>query len=41
MYSEISKTYIRHVLLFKLTDKLDSRRGENSVALSNLTMYYT
>ena len=41
MNSENSETYIRHVLILKLTDKLDLRRGEKSIALSNLFMYYT
>ena len=30
-----------HVLVLKLTDKLDLRRGQKSVALSNLSIYYT
>ena len=30
-----------YVLIFKLTDKLDLRRGEKSIALSNLSIYYT
>ena len=30
-----------HVLILKLTDKLDLRRGEKSIALSNLSIYYT
>ena len=29
------------VLVLKLTDKLDLRRGQKSVALSNLSIYYT
>ena len=41
MNSEISKTSEPHVLIFKLTDKLDWRRGEKIVALSNLSIYYT
>ena len=41
MNSENSKTSKPHVLIFKLTDKLDLRRGEKSIALSNLTIYYT
>ena len=28
-------------MIFKLSDKLDLRRGEKSVDLSNLTIYYT
>ena len=30
-----------HVLVLKLADKLDQRRSEKSVALSNLSIYYT
>ena len=30
-----------HVLVLKLTDKLDLRRVQKSVALSNLSTYYT
>ena len=30
-----------HVLILKLTDKLDLTRGEKSIALSNLSIYYT
>ena len=41
MNSENSKTSKPHVLIFKLTDKLDLRRGEKSIALSNLRIYYT
>ena len=36
-----SKTSKPHVLTLKLTDKLDLRRGEKSIALSNLRIYYT
>ena len=36
-----SKTSEYHVLVFKLTDKLDLRRGQKTVALSNLSIYYT
>ena len=36
--SNISKP---HVLILKLTDKLDLRRGEKIIVLSNLTIYYT
>ena len=36
-----SKTFEPHVLILKLTDKLDLRRGEKSIALSNLSIYYT
>ena len=41
MNSENSKISEYHVLLLKLTDKLDLRRGQNTVALSNLSIYYT
>ena len=41
MYSENSKTSKPHVLILKLTDKLDLRRGEKGIALSNLSIYYT
>ena len=30
-----------HVLVLKLADKLDLRRAQKSVALSNLSIYYT
>ena len=30
-----------HVLILKFTDKIDLRRGENKIALSNLSIYYT
>ena len=39
--SENSKTSEPYVLILKLTDKADLRRGEKSIALSNLTIYYT
>ena len=41
MNSENSKTSEYHVLVLKLTDKLDLRRGQKTVALSNLGIYYT
>ena len=41
MNSENSKTSEYHVLVLKLADKLDLRRGKKSVALSNLSIYYT
>ena len=41
MNSENSKTSEYDVLVLKLTDKLDLRRGQKTVALSNLSMYYT
>ena len=30
-----------HVLVLKLSDKLDLKRGQKSVALSDLNIYYT
>ena len=41
MGSENSRTSECHVLVLKLTDKLDLRRGQKTVALSNLSIYYT
>ena len=41
MNSENSRTSEYHVLVLKLDDKLDVRRGQKSVALSNLSIYYT
>ena len=41
MNSENSRTSEYHVLVLKLTDKLDLRRGQKSVALSNFSIYYT
>ena len=41
MNSENTKTSERNVLVLKLTDKLDLRRGQKTVALSNLSIYYT
>ena len=41
MNSENSKASEPHVLILKLTDKLDLRRGEKIIALSNLSIYYT
>ena len=41
MNSENSRTSEHHVLVLKLTDKLDLRRGQKTVALSNLSIYYT
>ena len=40
MNSENSKTSKPHVLILKLTDKLDLRRGEKRIALTNLIIYY-
>ena len=41
MNSENSKTFEPLVLILKLTDKLNLRRGEKIIALSNLSIYYT
>ena len=41
MNSENIKTSEPHVLILKLTNKLDLRRSEKSFALSNLSIYYT
>ena len=41
MNSKYSKPSKRHVLKLNFTDKLDLRRSENSIALSNLSIYYT
>ena len=41
MNSENSRTSEYHALVPKLTNKLDLRRGQKSVALSNLSIYYT
>ena len=41
MNSENSRTSEYHVLVLKLADNLDLRRGQKSVALSNLSIYYT
>ena len=40
MNSENSRTFEYHVLVLKLTDNLDLRRGQKNVALSNLSIYY-
>ena len=39
--SENIKTSESYLLILKLTNKLDLRRGEKSIALSNLSIYYT
>ena len=39
--SENNRTSEYHVLVLQLIDKLDLRRGQKSVALSNLSIYYT
>ena len=41
MNSENSKNSELHVLILKLTNKLDLRIGEKVIALSNLSIYYT
>ena len=41
MNSENIKTSKSHVLILKLTNKLDLRIGEKVIALSNLSIYYT
>ena len=41
MDSENSRTSEYHVLVLRLADKLDLRRGQKTVALSNLSIYYT
>ena len=38
--SESSRPSEYHVLVLKLTDKLDLKRGQKSIALSNLCIYY-
>ena len=40
MNSENSKTSEPHILILKLTDKLDLRRCDLIIALSNLSIYY-
>ena len=41
MGSENSRSSEYHVLVLKLTDKIDLRRGQKTVALSTLSIYYT
>ena len=41
MNSENCKTSKPHVLILKLTNKLDLKIGEKIIALSNLSIYYT
>ena len=41
MNSENNKTFEPHIIILKLTNKLDWRRGEKRVASSNLSIYYT
>ena len=40
MNSKNSKASKLHVFTLKFTDKLDLRRGENRIVLSNLSIYY-
>ena len=40
MHSKNGRTSEYHVLILKLTDKLDLRRGPKSIALSNLSNCY-
>ena len=41
MNSENSETSEPYVLIIKLTDKLDLRKSEKGISLSNLSIYYT
>ena len=41
MNSKNNKTSELHVLILNFTDKLDLRRGEKNIALSNISIYYT
>ena len=41
MNSENSKNSESHVLILKVTNKLDLRIGKKVIALSNLSIYYT
>ena len=41
MNSENSKTSDFHRLLLNLTDKIDLRRKDKYISLSNLSIYYT
>ena len=41
MNSNNSQTSKPHVSILKFTDKLDLRRGESRITLSNLSIYYT
>ena len=41
MNSENNKISEHHVLVLKLADKLELRRGQKGVALSNLSICYT
>ena len=41
MNSENSKASEPHILILKLTDKLNLRRAKKIIALSNFSIYYT
>ena len=41
MNAENGKVSTPHVLILNLTDKIDLRRGEKSIALSNISITYT
>ena len=41
MNSKNSKTSKPHGLILNFTDKIDSRKGENRIAASNFSIYYT
>ena len=41
MSSENNRTSEYHVVVLKLADKLDLKRGQKSAALSNLSIYYS
>ena len=41
MNSENGRISEYHILVLKLTDKLDLKRSQKSIALSNLSVYYT
>ena len=41
MNSESSRNPKPHVLMLKLTNKLDLRIGQKAISLSNLSIYYT
>ena len=41
MSLENNKTSGPHILILQLTDKLDLKRGEKCISLSNISIYYT
>ena len=41
MNSKNGKTYDPHRLLLNITDKIDLKRKDKYIALSNLNIYYT